>query len=188
MRNRAVGAVLKGVRTLLDAGTSTGVSDGQLLERFLLRRDDAAEVAFAALVERHGPMVLRTCRGVLHDVHAAEDAFQATFLILARKAPSIRQGDSVASWLFGVARRVAVRADAQRKRRARSRNAGRRDGGSGRRFVGSPVRARCMRSRRRSIGCRSDTGRRSSCATSRASRTRKRRSGSGCRPARSACD
>ena len=118
MRNRAVGAVLKGVRTLLDAGTSTGVSDGQLLERFLLRRDDAAEVAFAALVERHGPMVLRTCRGVLHDVHAAEDAFQATFLILARKAPSIRQGDSVASWLFGVARRVAVRADAQRKRRA----------------------------------------------------------------------
>ena len=118
MRNRAVGAVLKSVRTLLDVGTSTGVSDGQLLERFLLRRDDTAEVAFAALVERHGPMVLRTCRGVLHDVHAAEDAFQATFLILARKAPSIRQGDSVASWLFGVARRVAVRADAQRKLRA----------------------------------------------------------------------
>jgi HlyD family secretion protein len=118
MRNQAVGAVLKDVRTLLDVGTSTGLSDGQLLERYLLRRDDAAEVAFRVLVERHGPMVLRTCRGVLHDVHAAEDAFQATFLILARKARSIRQMDSVASWLFGVARRVALRADDQRKRRA----------------------------------------------------------------------
>jgi HlyD family secretion protein len=119
MRDRAVGAVLKGVRTLLDVGTSVGLSDGQLLERYLLLRgDDAAEAAFRALVERHGPMVMRACRGVLHDVHAAEDAFQATFLILARKARSIRRRESVASWLFGVARRVAVRADAQRKRRA----------------------------------------------------------------------
>ena len=118
MRNRAVGAVLKGVRTLLDVGTSTGLSDGQLLERFLLQGDDAAEAAFRALVDRHGPMVLRACRGVLHDADDAEDAFQATFLVLARKAGTIRKGDSVASWLFGVARRVAVRADAQRKRRA----------------------------------------------------------------------
>jgi RNA polymerase sigma factor (sigma-70 family) len=115
MRKRAV---LKGVRTLLDVGTSTGLSDNQLLERYLRRRDDAAEAAFRALVERHGPMVLRACRGVLHDIHAAEDAFQATFVILARKAGSIRRRESVASWLFGVARRVALRADAQRKRRA----------------------------------------------------------------------
>ena len=63
-------------------------------------------------------MVLRACRGVLHDAHDAEDAFQATFLVLARKAGTIRKGDSVASWLFGVARRVAVRADGRRKRRA----------------------------------------------------------------------
>jgi RND family efflux transporter MFP subunit len=119
MRDRAVGSVLKGVRTLIDVGTSVGLSDGQLLERYLrLRGEDAAEAAFRALVERHGPMVLRACRGVLHDVHAAEDAFQATFLVLARKARSIRQRESVASWLFGVARRVATRADAQRKRRA----------------------------------------------------------------------
>jgi RND family efflux transporter MFP subunit len=118
MRDRAVGAVVKGVRTLLDVGTSIGFSDGQLLERYLLRGDDAAEAAFRALVERHGPMVMRACRGVLHDVHAAEDAFQATFLILARKARSIRRRESVASWLFGVARRVALRADGRRKRRA----------------------------------------------------------------------
>ncbi len=117
MGNRVVGAVQKSVRTLFDVGTSAGLSDSQLLERFLLRRDDAAEAAFSALVERHGPMVLRTCQGVLHDTHAAEDAFQATFLVLARKAASIRQRDSVASWLFGVARRVAGRAEAQRKQR-----------------------------------------------------------------------
>jgi RNA polymerase sigma factor (sigma-70 family) len=118
MRDRAVAAVFKGVRTLLDIGTTAGLSDGQLVERYLLRRDDAAEAAFRALVERHGPMVLRACRGVLHDTHAAEDAFQATFLILARKAASIRQRESVASWLFGVASRVAVRVDARQERRA----------------------------------------------------------------------
>ncbi len=118
MRSRAAGAVLKDVRTLLDIGTSTGLSDSQLLERYLLRRDDSAEAAFTALVERHGPMVLRACRGVLHDTHAAEDAFQATFLILARKAGAIRKRDSVASWLFGVARRVAHRAKARRQRTA----------------------------------------------------------------------
>ncbi len=116
MRSRSAGAVLKDVRTLLDIGTSTGLSDSQLLERYLLRRDDAADAAFTALVERHGPMVLRACRGVLHDTHAAEDAFQATFLILARKAGAIRKRDSVASWLFGVARRVAHRAKARRQR------------------------------------------------------------------------
>ncbi len=120
MRNRVVGAVQKSVRTLLDVGTSTGLSDTQLLEWYLLQGDDAAEAAFRALVERHGPMVLRACRGVLHDTHAAEDAFQATFLILARKAGSIRKRDSVASWLFGVARRVAGRAKVERKRRALS--------------------------------------------------------------------
>jgi HlyD family secretion protein len=118
MRKRGVGAVLESVRTLLEVGTSTGLSDDQLLERYLLRVDDAAEAAFRVLVERHGPMVLRTCRGVLHDIHAAEDAFQATFLILARKARSIRKRDSIASWLFGVARRVAGRSEVQRKRRA----------------------------------------------------------------------
>ena len=117
MRSRDFGVVVRGVQTLLNAGTTTALSDSQLLERFLLRSGDPADAAFSALVERHGPMVLRVCRGVLHDSHAAEDAFQAAFLILARKASSIRKRDSVASWLFGVARRVALRAKVQRIRR-----------------------------------------------------------------------
>src|SRR5262249_37460559 len=75
------------------------------------------ETAFAALVRRHGPMVLGVCGRVLHSHHAAEDVFQATFLVLARKARSIRKHDSVASWLHGVAQRLALRAKADTMRR-----------------------------------------------------------------------
>src|SRR5579884_2551885 len=82
-------------------------SDGQLLERFRAGRDEAA---FAALVERHGPMVLAACRRLLPRAEDAEDAFQATFFVLARKAAAIRAGDSVGAWLYGVACRVARRA------------------------------------------------------------------------------
>jgi hypothetical protein len=77
---------LRHLSSLFDAGTASGLRDCELLERFIARRgpkDDAAEIAFATLVERHGPMVLRTCRAVLTDHHQAEDAFQATFLVLA---------------------------------------------------------------------------------------------------------
>jgi RNA polymerase sigma factor (sigma-70 family) len=77
-----------------------------LLARYVSRRD---EVAFEALVDRHGPMVFQVCRSVLIDPHDAQDAFQATFLVLARRAGSIRKHGSVASWLFGVAGRVAAR-------------------------------------------------------------------------------
>jgi RNA polymerase sigma factor (sigma-70 family) len=95
-----------------------GLTDGQLLERFVRRREPAAA---AALVQRHGPMVLGVCRRVLGNVHDAEDAFQATFLVLVRKAASIR-GD-VGSWLHGVARRTALNARASRaKRRERERS------------------------------------------------------------------
>jgi len=80
--------------------------DAELLARFVHRRDEAA---FAALVERHGPMVLHLCRRVLGDVHAAEDALQATFLILARKAATLRQPQALASWLYGVAQRIALK-------------------------------------------------------------------------------
>jgi RNA polymerase sigma factor (sigma-70 family) len=88
--------------------------DAELLERFLHNRDDAA---FTMLVARHGPMVLATCRRVLHDAHAAEDCFQATFLVLARKAATVRQRHSLAAWLHGVALRVARKARAAAFRR-----------------------------------------------------------------------
>jgi RNA polymerase sigma factor (sigma-70 family) len=99
--------VLRHLRTLSEAQASRDLSDGELLERFRVHRE---ETAFALLVQRHGPMVLGVCRRLLGDAHAAEDAFQATFLILVRKAASIRKRSSVASWLYGVARRVAVKA------------------------------------------------------------------------------
>jgi len=90
------------------------LSDSQLLERFAKQHDEGA---FAVLVERHGPMVLRTCRRVLHDQHAAEDAFQATFLVLIRKAASIREGELLGNWLYGVAYRTAKRARAEAAQR-----------------------------------------------------------------------
>ena len=96
---------------------SGDVPDGQLLERFTARRDEAA---FAALLRRHGPLVHGVCRRMLHNEHDAEDAFQATFLVLARKAGSIGRRDSVGSWLYQVARNVAMkarkRADSRKKR------------------------------------------------------------------------
>ena len=70
------------VRMLFTSGTVGGLTDGQLLERFTAQGGETAELAFATLVERHGPMVLRVCRSVLRDPHQAQDAFQATFLVL----------------------------------------------------------------------------------------------------------
>ncbi|HEV3164179.1 MAG TPA: sigma-70 family RNA polymerase sigma factor, partial [Isosphaeraceae bacterium] len=106
------------LRTILDVGVMAGLTDGQLLERFETRGGDAAELAFAALVERHGPMVLRVCRGILRDEHDAMDAFQATFLVLVRKRGSLWVRDSLGPWLHLVACRAAgrARADAARRR------------------------------------------------------------------------
>jgi RNA polymerase sigma factor (sigma-70 family) len=110
------GAGLRHLETLFSAGTVGTLSDAELLARYVSRRD---EVAFEALVDRHGPMVFQVCRTALSDLHDAQDAFQATFLVLARRAASIREGGSVASWLFGVAGRVAARARVAAARRRR---------------------------------------------------------------------
>ena len=106
-RNRSAHRYL---RVLFDAGTVAGLTDGQLLERFAAQRGETSELAFATLVERHGPMVLRVCRAILHHEHEAEDAFQATFLVLVRKADSLWVRDSLGPWLYRVAYRIAVRA------------------------------------------------------------------------------
>jgi len=86
---------------------ATGASDAALLARFIWERDEAG---FAALVARYGPLVLHVCRRVLGDAHDAEDAFQATFLILARKAATVRPPEALPAWLHVVARRVALKA------------------------------------------------------------------------------
>ncbi len=105
--------------TLSGVGVVGDLSDGQLIRRFLDARDGAEQAAFTALVERHGPMVLRVCRHSLGDPHDAQDAFQATFLVLARKAGTVRKTDSLASWLHGVALRIALRARADAARRSK---------------------------------------------------------------------
>jgi RNA polymerase sigma factor (sigma-70 family) len=105
---------------LLQAGD--GASDGALLESFVSRREEAA---FEVLLRRHGAMVLGVCRRVLGDAHDAEDAFQATFLVLARKAASVRPREMVGHWLYGVAYRTALKARTMNaKRRAKERRAG----------------------------------------------------------------
>src|SRR5262245_58642658 len=86
------------------------LSDGQLLEHFIAERDEAS---FAALVERHGTMVFGVCRRVIGHVQDAEDAFQATFLVLVRKASSVVPREAVGNWLYGVAHRSALEAKAR---------------------------------------------------------------------------
>src|SRR5215510_13967818 len=85
----------------------SALTDGQLLERF---RRDREEAAFAVLVHRHGPMVLGVCGRLLNDGHDVEDAFQATFLVLIRRAVSLRTDTPLGPWLYGVAGRVARKA------------------------------------------------------------------------------
>ena len=122
--NEGRGAVAGPLQTLLGVGSFAGWTDWQLLERFEKDRDEVGQRAFATLLERHGVGVLRVCRGVLGDSHDAEDAFQATFLVLARKARSIRDREAIGSWLLGVAYRVAGCArSATARRRSHERKA-----------------------------------------------------------------
>jgi RNA polymerase sigma factor (sigma-70 family) len=122
MPDTQLSPVLRHIHKLVGAGPGAGPTDADLLERFVRDRDEAA---FAGLVERHGRMVLGVCRNILRQQQDAEDAFQATFLVLARKAGSIRWKESVANWLYGVAYRVSARARSSAGRRwARERRAG----------------------------------------------------------------
>jgi RNA polymerase sigma factor (sigma-70 family) len=110
------GGRLSGLRHYLRHVSDPGAvgEDEPLLRRFIQKRD---ETAFAALLDRHGPMVLGVCRRVLGNLHDAEDAFQATFLVLAHKAYSIGQAQALGGWLYRVAQRTALRAKVRRERR-----------------------------------------------------------------------
>ena len=114
---------LRDIRTLFSDGMLGGLTDRQLLERFVNRNDSSAEDAFTILLERHGPMVWGVCRRLLPDRDAAADAFQATFLVLVRRASAVRVDDSLGPWLYGVSRRVAARERATALRR-RARETG----------------------------------------------------------------
>jgi RNA polymerase sigma factor (sigma-70 family) len=109
MAKTSLTGVVQHIRTLMSPPGSDQVPDGQLLQRFTDHHDEAA---FTTLVRRHGALVLSVCQGVLGQVQDAEDAFQATFLLLARKAATIRRHETLASWLYKVAFRLALKARA----------------------------------------------------------------------------
>jgi RNA polymerase sigma factor (sigma-70 family) len=118
MPGNTINEVIQHLRTAL-LRDGADLMDGQLLECFVNRREPTA---LEALVRRHGPMVWGVCRRLLDNHHDAEDAFQATFLVLVRKAASIRCGAKVGNWLYGVAHQTALKARAMRsKRKARER-------------------------------------------------------------------
>jgi RNA polymerase sigma factor (sigma-70 family) len=116
MANGQLDLVLRHIHRLAGADGCDGLKDGQLLERFVAAGEEAA---FAALVRRHGPMVLGVCRRVLGSLHDAEDAFQATFLVLLRRARALDRRGSLTNWLYTVAYHVALRARAEAARRQR---------------------------------------------------------------------
>src|SRR5947209_7459456 len=110
MPGRPLDAVIRYLHRIVAGGDAAHIPDAQLLKRFVTQRDEAA---FELLVWRHAKMVLGVCGRLLHDPHLTEDAFQATFLVLARRASSISTRASVSSWLCKVAYRVALQAKAQ---------------------------------------------------------------------------
>lgn len=120
MAGKAFNGVLQRIRTLAAVHTGRACGDRELLERFLIAEDEAA---FTLLVDRHGPMILSLCRRLLRDRHEADDACQATFLVLARKARSLRKQESLASWLHGVAYRISASLRRQHARRLKREQA-----------------------------------------------------------------
>src|SRR5437764_2815584 len=107
MTTASSGTILRNIHRLSLVPSAHELTDRELLRRFAEQQDQAA---FAALVGRHGPLVWRVCRAALGHEQDAEDAFQATFLVLARKAGSVRDAGALGSWLYGVAARVALKA------------------------------------------------------------------------------
>lgn len=114
MSQEPLGAVVQALRRAVGLRSDRDTSDADLVDRFAITGD---EDAFTALLQRHGPLVLGVCRRVLSNTADADDAFQATFLILVRKAGTIRKHASVASWLYGVAYRVSLEARTRAARR-----------------------------------------------------------------------
>src|SRR5262245_54829742 len=104
--------VLRHLRKVIDPPGTGGVDDAALVERVVRRRDEAA---FVVLVWRHERLVMSVCQRILRDEHDAEDAFQATFLTLVRKARSISKRAAMAGWLYTVAYRIALRAGASKR-------------------------------------------------------------------------
>jgi RND family efflux transporter MFP subunit len=119
MSTASDGAVLRQLQLLFNLGTVANLTDGQLLERFATRRDESSDAAFAAIMERHGPMVQRVCRSILIDPEDAQDAFQATFLVLIRRAHELWVHDSLGPWLHRVALRTSQDARTRAARRRR---------------------------------------------------------------------
>ncbi len=117
MDNRPAETVSHDVDTLFRLGVVAAMTDHELLEKFGADSESECQLAFEAIVRRHGPMVLGVCRRVLHDDHDAEDAFQATFLVLALKAGTVRKRNSLGPWLHSVAARIARRAKLVSRRR-----------------------------------------------------------------------
>jgi RNA polymerase sigma factor (sigma-70 family) len=114
MAHEPLAAVLRHLRRWVGGTTGEDESDGQLLERFAMRHDEAA---FATLMQRHGPLVLSVCRRLLPTPHDVDDAFQATFVVLVRRAAALKKEGSLGSWLYTVAYRIALKARAQSARR-----------------------------------------------------------------------
>src|SRR5262245_37883665 len=116
MASAQLGIAVQRIRNLAARPKVSELTDGALLGAFLTCNDQAA---FEALVRRHGPMIMRICLRTLRHVQDAEDALQATFLVLARRAASIRKRESLAGWLHGVAHRMAAQARRAASRRQR---------------------------------------------------------------------
>lgn len=110
MSKTTLGDVLIYLRRVCAPPETRGLTDVQLLQKFLTNRD---ETAFSLLVQRHGPMVLGVCQRVLRDAQAAEDGFQATFMVLIRRAGAVGKRQALGGWLHGVAQRIALKARAQ---------------------------------------------------------------------------